>query len=90
MRMLGSRIEVDRHRCSGCGKCIEVCPKGVLEMRGFSFGAFKHEHAVPSGATRCVGCGACVKVCPKGALSLRGSSGGTPEAGHVAPGSQRS
>lgn len=22
------RIEVDQEKCTGCGKCLEVCPKG--------------------------------------------------------------
>lgn len=26
-------ISVDTDKCNGCGKCVEVCPQGVLETR---------------------------------------------------------
>jgi Fe-S-cluster-containing hydrogenase component 2 len=26
-------ISIDTDRCNGCGRCVEVCPSGVLEMR---------------------------------------------------------
>jgi len=26
-------ISVDTAKCNACGKCVEVCPQGVLEMR---------------------------------------------------------
>jgi len=26
-------ISVDTDKCNSCGRCVEVCPRGVLEMR---------------------------------------------------------
>ena len=26
-------ISIDTDRCNGCGRCVEVCPQHVLEMR---------------------------------------------------------
>lgn len=26
-------ISIDTDKCNGCGKCVEVCPQGVLETR---------------------------------------------------------
>ncbi|HEX2924454.1 MAG TPA: ferredoxin family protein [Chloroflexota bacterium] len=55
--------------CEACGRCISVCRRQVLEMRGFHVGPFKHRHAVLAHLNRCTGCGLCVKGCPAGALS---------------------
>ncbi|MDR3176536.1 MAG: 4Fe-4S binding protein [Desulfovibrio sp.] len=56
-------IALDPALCSGCGRCVEVCPGGLLALG-------------PDGRARnlspgeCWNCAACVKDCPCGALSL--------------------
>lgn len=47
-------------KCTGCQRCLRVCPMKIIEMRGGK--AF-----IGNG---CVGCGACVSACPRGAISL--------------------
>lgn len=32
-----SEVELDPHRCNGCGDCIRVCPEGVIELRNADF-----------------------------------------------------
>ena len=27
-----ARIEIDDHRCKGCGRCVVHCPKGLIEF----------------------------------------------------------
>lgn len=55
-------IEVDQARCTGCGKCLEVCPRKVLEMRS--------EKIIVHDRDACIECGACVKNCPAKALKV--------------------
>ncbi|MHC1586259.1 MAG: 4Fe-4S dicluster domain-containing protein, partial [Candidatus Hecatellaceae archaeon] len=43
--------------CDGCGKCVEACPKNVLEVEG---GKVK-----PVKLLDCNLCMECVKACPK-------------------------
>ena len=50
-------LEVDRHRCVGCGKCKDVCGMEVNPVQ------------TPN-AAECIRCGACVDVCPADALYL--------------------
>lgn len=50
-------LEVDRHRCVGCGKCKDVCGMEVNPVQ------------TPN-AAECIRCGACVDVCPADALRL--------------------
>ena len=53
---------VNKKLCVGCGKCVEVCPFGVmLQVAG-----------APA-ASKCIACGICVKACPMEVLEIRES-----------------
>ncbi len=59
------QVHLYASKCIGCGKCFEVCPKGV--------------HYVEEGVhrldrTKCVGCGACADACYAEALSMSGKT----------------
>lgn len=55
------------YSCIGCGKCIQVCPQGLMP---FSIAQLyergDREEAEKYGADRCIGCGACSAACPAG------------------------
>lgn len=53
---------IDRRLCTGCGRCIEVCPTHVLARRDG-----KAELVYPPG---CIYCVVCEDVCPEGAIAL--------------------
>lgn len=55
-------IELLSDQCTGCGKCLEVCPHEVL--------AVKNRKAVILDKNRCMECGACVNNCAFGALRV--------------------
>lgn len=50
-------------RCSGCMRCIDVCPGKALIAEG---------GAVRLNRSRCNGCGRCVQACTTGALEMFG------------------
>jgi len=50
------------HRCSGCGRCVEVCPHGVF--------AIQERKARMVNANDCMECGACQLNCPAGAITI--------------------
>ncbi len=62
--LMAGRIEVEVERCKGCGLCVYVCKKDVLEM---TFGRKTNEvgliYAVVKYGERCNGCGDCYQVC---------------------------
>ena len=55
-------VKVDSERCKGCGLCVEVCPKGVLEIskKSNQNGYFP---AQVINEKNCVGCGNCFQIC---------------------------
>ncbi len=55
---------VDEELCTGCGKCIDVCPYKAIEtdlVKGL----------VKVIEVKCKGCGSCAATCPVGAMQLR-------------------
>ncbi len=59
-------ISLDTRRCHGCGKCVRVCPQGVLELVGLPF----HRHARIQEAEKCTGCLRCVQACPHHCIQI--------------------
>lgn len=49
-------IEIDGKTCTGCAKCVEVCPTNVLEIEGGKLSV--------ADINACILCGDCVNVCP--------------------------
>ena len=72
--------EIDEDKCTSCGACVKVCPKGLLELR---FKGPKSRRIYVSCANKdkgakarkactaaCIGCGKCVKECAFGAITV--------------------
>lgn len=60
--------ELDRNRCSGCGKCIDVCPVEAVVLVSANDGSGRRRAALHEEG--CLGCGVCVRVCGNSALNL--------------------
>jgi ferredoxin len=63
-------LELDAARCTGCGKCVEVCPHQVLRIE-----AGNGRKASILNKDRCMECGACAKNCPPAAVTVRAGVG---------------
>jgi len=64
--------EVDLNRCSGAGKCVEVCPIDdavILEDMDIAGQTVRRARVNPA---LCTGCGICVAVCPDNAVDIKG------------------
>jgi len=55
-------LELDRSLCIGCGRCLEVCPHQVFQIKG--------KLAELADRDACMECGACAGNCPAGAISV--------------------
>jgi len=56
-----TRPRLDADRCTGCGRCLDVCPSGVLALEGGT---------ITLRRDGCFGCDHCAAVCPAGAIAI--------------------
>lgn len=55
-----ARIDISTGKCTGCGRCVDVCPKGVYSIRGGK--------SVVTDVDACISCKSCFVQCPAGAI----------------------
>jgi NAD-dependent dihydropyrimidine dehydrogenase PreA subunit len=60
-------LQYSAEKCAGCGRCVEICPRGVFELRD--------KRAVITDRDLCMECGACEKNCDFGAISVNSGVG---------------
>lgn len=60
----GPELMLHTDKCTGCGRCLEVCPSGAVRTGG--------DGTVVTDRALCTQCGECVKVCEYGAREITG------------------
>ena len=61
---------IDTENCSGCGKCVSICPVKALSIMPGEGDAKAEAKKVLLNEDQCLGCGVCVRNCPKGGIKL--------------------
>lgn len=60
-------LELCESTCNGCGICVMVCPREVLELSGRKARIINRDN--------CMECGACALNCKPGAITVRSGVG---------------
>ena len=60
-------LDIDKDKCTACGKCIEACSRQVLKIVGIKF-LINHRHISVARHEECIGCLSCVEACPENAI----------------------
>lgn len=75
----GSVPHIREDKCTGCRKCISVCPKALITLRPLSKDVQVICRSQDRGAVAkqkcsvaCIACTKCVKICPVQAISMDG------------------
>ncbi len=56
-----------KEKCTGCARCVEVCPRGVFMMQD--------KRAAVTDRDLCMECGACARNCEFGAITVNAGVG---------------
>ena len=59
-----ARLTFKEEICKGCGLCVSVCPKGILELSKDRLNIKGHHPAQLKDEEACVGCASCAVMCP--------------------------
>lgn len=57
--------EIDEHNCTGCGKCVEVCPVEAMALVSAADPQKPKRKKARVNEDLCLGCGVCVRQCSK-------------------------
>lgn len=66
-----ARVTFREERCKGCGLCISVCPKKIIEfseklnVKGYHPAVVKEEKM-----KECIGCASCARICPDVVITI--------------------
>jgi ferredoxin len=62
---------VDPDRCTGCGRCVAICPPHVLGLANEHPKGWGPKRAALHDEPGCTACAKCVVVCPFDAISMQ-------------------
>ncbi|MDE1998226.1 MAG: 4Fe-4S binding protein [Burkholderiales bacterium] len=62
--------QIDPDRCTGCGRCVAVCPPHVIWLEAEGPRGWGPKHAVLHDGPGCTGCALCAVVCPFDAIEM--------------------
>ena len=64
------RVTIREDRCKGCGLCVSVCPKHVLELSKTHLNSKGYHPAAPVREVDCISCAMCATICPDVAIKV--------------------
>ena len=59
-----NKVTFNTERCKGCGLCIEVCTKKILELDESSLNSKGYHPAKITNQSKCIACAMCATMCP--------------------------
>lgn len=62
--------EINEEKCTGCGKCITLCPVEAMTLVSASDPSNPNKKKAKLDINQCLGCGVCLKGCKVDALKL--------------------
>ncbi|MCL2756658.1 MAG: 4Fe-4S binding protein [Coriobacteriia bacterium] len=65
-----ARIVVDMAFCKGCGLCVDVCPRGIMQLNNDVITQKGYHPAMCVDEAACTGCTSCALMCPDVAITV--------------------
>ena len=58
------KYTINEERCKGCGLCVSVCPKKILQISKTKLNTKGYHPAEMTDISACIACAACARTCP--------------------------
>jgi 2-oxoglutarate ferredoxin oxidoreductase subunit delta len=71
-------LEIAEEHCKGCGLCVDVCPKHVLELDVALVNGLGYHPVRLTDADACTSCALCARICPDAVLTVYARAKGRP------------
>ena len=68
--MAKGRVSFDQKYCKGCGLCISVCPKKIIELDMSKVNSKGYNPAHVVRMEECIGCSSCALMCPDAGITV--------------------
>ena len=59
-----AKLTFNEDRCKGCGLCVSVCPKKILQLSETRFNKEGYSTVECTDMTQCIACAMCATMCP--------------------------
>ena len=59
-----AKVTFNADACKGCGLCVGVCPKKLIEISKTKINKKGHHPADITNQSECIGCAFCATMCP--------------------------
>ena len=63
-------LDISVDRCKGCGLCVAVCPKGILELDPWFVNDLGYHPVGLIDAATCTSCALCARICPDSVFAV--------------------
>lgn len=64
------KVVFEENSCKGCGLCVSVCPKKILELDVSRVNAKGYNPVVSKDDDACIACAFCAMICPDIVISV--------------------
>lgn len=65
-----AKVTISENTCKGCGLCVNVCPKKLIELTSERLNSKGYYPAQVTDMDKCIGCAMCATMCPDSAITV--------------------
>lgn len=65
-----ARVSFQDELCKGCGLCVAVCPKSILQLDKDHLNSKGYHPVTCIDQSRCIGCTFCAVQCPDSVITV--------------------
>lgn len=59
-----AKVNFNTNLCKGCGLCVDVCPKKIIELETKEVNSKGYYPAHCTDLEQCISCAFCARMCP--------------------------